>query len=78
MTTAGIYNYHPTVGHFKDFPIQTASQQKPFYFGGSQVPVNLQTKYHEEDRSKGQGLSKHKVFYPHTRGVNQTYIKKYQ
>jgi hypothetical protein len=42
-TTAGIYNYHPKV----DNPNQTFNQMKsdtfqpPFYFGGSQVPVNL-------------------------------------
>jgi hypothetical protein len=38
---SGYYNYHPTIDEPGSFPVQTASQQKPFYFGGSQVPVNL-------------------------------------
>lgn len=38
---SGIYNYHPTIGNPEEFTVQTKSQQKPFYFGGSQVPINL-------------------------------------
>lgn len=38
---SGFYNYHPTISEPGKFTIQTASQQPPFYFGGSQVPVNL-------------------------------------
>ena len=43
MSTAGIYNYHPKVEHpNKVFPQMTSDGfQKPFFFGGSQVPVNL-------------------------------------
>lgn len=38
---SGYYNYHPTISHPGSFQVQTASQQKPFYFGGSQVPINI-------------------------------------
>jgi hypothetical protein len=44
MSTSGIYNYHPKVAHPNAvFPVQMASdtEQPPFFFGGSQVPVNL-------------------------------------
>jgi len=43
MSTAGIYNYHPKVEHpNKVFPQMTSDGfQPPFFFGGSQVPVNL-------------------------------------
>lgn len=43
MSTAGIYNYHPKVAHpNKVFEQMTSGGfQKPFFFGGSQVPVNL-------------------------------------
>lgn len=41
---SGYYNYHPTIDKPESFQVQTASQQKPFYFGGSQVPVNLNLK----------------------------------
>ena len=43
MSTAGIYNYRPKVEHpNKVFPQMTSdSFQKPFFFGGSQVPINL-------------------------------------
>jgi len=43
MSTSGIYNYHPKVAHPHMVFYQMASdtQQPTFYFGGSQVPVNL-------------------------------------
>ena len=43
MSTAGIYNYHPKVAHpNKVFEQMTSDTfQTPFYFGASQVPVNL-------------------------------------
>ena len=43
MSTAGIYNYHPKVEHPNKVFSQMTSDgfQPPFYFGGSQVPVNL-------------------------------------
>lgn len=43
MSTAGIYNYRPKVAHPNEIFIQMTSDglQKPFYFGGSQVPINL-------------------------------------
>lgn len=43
MSTAGIYNYRPKVEHPNEVFLQMESDgfQKPFFFGGSQVPVNL-------------------------------------
>jgi hypothetical protein len=43
MSTAGIYNYHPKVEHpDKIFPqMKSTTEQPPFFFGGSQVPINL-------------------------------------
>lgn len=38
---SGFYNVHPTIGEFPaKFPGMD-SQQPPFFFGGSQVPLNL-------------------------------------
>ena len=50
---SGIYNYHPTIAEPEKFTIQTASQQKPFFFGGSQVPINLDLSHHD---MQGQGI----------------------
>jgi hypothetical protein len=33
--------YFPSIVDPKDFKVQTASQQVPFYFGGSNVPSAL-------------------------------------
>ena len=33
--------YFPTIVDPKAFQVQTASQQKPFYFGASNVPLAL-------------------------------------
>jgi len=43
MTTAGIYGYHPKVEHATTiFPQMTSGGfQTPFFFGGSQVPLEL-------------------------------------
>ena len=43
MSTSGIYNYHPKVAHPNSvLPQMTSDEfQPPFYFGGSQVPINL-------------------------------------
>ena len=43
MSSAGIYNYHPKVAHPNKIFGQMESDcyQPPWYFGGSQVPVNL-------------------------------------
>lgn len=43
MTTAGIYNYHVKVEHPRSILPQMTSNavQPPFFFGGSQTPVNL-------------------------------------
>lgn len=43
MSTAGIYNYRPKVDNPTKIFHQMDSDtlQPPFYFGGSQVPINL-------------------------------------
>jgi hypothetical protein len=43
MSTAGIYNYHPKVVHPNKVFGQMDSDwvQPSWYFGGSQIPVNL-------------------------------------
>ena len=43
MSTAGTYNYHPKVANpNKQFIQMTSGEyQAPFFFGGSQVPINL-------------------------------------
>ena len=43
MSTAGIYNYHPKVEHPNAILHQMDSDttRPPFFFGGSQVPINL-------------------------------------
>jgi len=46
MSTSGIYNYHPKVEHPNSVLYQMDSNQPPFYFGGSQVPVNLHLDTH--------------------------------
>lgn len=66
---SGYYNYHPTIEEPDVFLVQTASQQKPFYFGGSQVPVNLNLSK-TNLQVKGEGLGrKHLLktrYYPRT------------
>lgn len=48
MSTSGIYNYWPKVNNPNAEYRQMTSGgfQTPFYFGGSQVPVNLHTDEH--------------------------------
>lgn len=43
MSTSGTYNYHPKVANENKVYSQMLSEgyQKPFFFGGSQVPINL-------------------------------------
>lgn len=43
MSTAGIYNYRPKVDnpHKIFYQMESGEFQPPFYFGGSQVPINL-------------------------------------
>jgi hypothetical protein len=43
MSTAGIYNYNPKVTHPDAVLPQmaSASHQPPFFFGGSQIPINI-------------------------------------
>jgi hypothetical protein len=64
---AGIYNYHPNIAHPGAFiHNQMASQQAPFFMGGSQVPVNLGLKeqYEQPRGMEGQGFKKttHSLF----------------
>lgn len=60
MSTSGIYNYHPKVEHPNKIFRQMESNefQKPFFFGGSQVPINL-------DIHTGSGI--HTPYRSHTR-----------
>ncbi len=53
---SGYYNYHPTIEKPGTFKVQTASQQAPFYFGGSQVPLSLGLDNH----IYGEGIGKKK------------------
>lgn len=43
MSTSGTYNYNPKVTHPREEFIQMTSGgfQVPFFFGGSQIPINL-------------------------------------
>ena len=47
MSTSGIYNYRPKVDNPNKIFLQMESgaSQTPFFFGGSQVPINLGTMY---------------------------------
>lgn len=40
MSVSGIYNYHVKINNPGEVFHQMDSQQAPFYFGGSQVPIN--------------------------------------
>jgi|LakMenEpi03Aug12_release.lakeMendotaPanAssembly.Ray.scaffolds.fasta_scaffold256878_2 hypothetical protein len=78
MSTAGIYNYQPKVASpNKVFhQMESGEYQKPFYFGGSQVPISLgistgsgihtpyvsHTKHmrHMNAQSRGCGVTVHK------------------
>ena len=76
MSTAGIYNYNPKVTQPNTiFPqMASASLQPSFFFGGSQVPVNLGY----GDHMNGEGFHAHSLeqmkyqpingrgIYPHT------------
>jgi len=43
MTTAGIYSYQPKVDNPNKifYQMESGGFQPPFFFGGSQVPINL-------------------------------------
>jgi hypothetical protein len=78
MSTAGIYNYHPKVEHPNSDLYQMESQQPSFYFGGSQIPINLHLDSH------GSGFrTPHKFSYNKmkelgdNRKFNKTTIDKY-
>ena len=64
---AGIYNYHPNIAHQGAFlHNQMASHQTPYYFGGSQVPLELQLDEQVEQPKgmQGEGFKKttHSLF----------------
>ena len=46
MSTSGTYAYYPKVEHPNSDLYQMNSQQPSFYFGGSQVPINLHLESH--------------------------------
>jgi len=73
---SGIYNYHPTIGHPNEFRIQTASQQPPHYFGGSQVLINLDPEGLAKQGIIGEGIKTgvNKNIYRH-KGI--TSIRRY-
>lgn len=53
---AGIYNYHPNIAHPGAFlHNQMASHQMPYFFGGSQVPLELQLEEQVEQPKEMQG-----------------------
>ncbi len=59
MSTAGIYNVHVNVLNQGDYlKNQMNSQQKPFFFGGSQVPINLNMKELQSENILGTGIKK--------------------
>lgn len=78
MSTAGTYGYFPKIQHQDAILPQMASNtlQPPFYFGGSQVPVNLvlphgsgfQTKYNPS-------LTKMQTLGCQGRGLENTYSR---
>lgn len=75
---SGVYNnwfkvQHPDISN-NITPMESGGFQKPFFFGGSQVPVNLGI---EENHISGSGLYKKNDFKPEIRGkLNQKTIHK--
>ena len=72
---SGVYNYWLKV-NYPDLPndivqMESGGFQKPFYFGGSQVPVNLKMKddgiispYHVVSHmKKGQGIERQTTYH---------------
>ena len=64
---AGTYNYHPNIAHQGAFiHNQMSSSQPSFFFGGSQVPINLNLKeqYSQPRGMNGEGFktSTHHLF----------------
>jgi hypothetical protein len=78
MSSSGFYNYHPKVEHPNSQLYQMDSIQPSFFFGGSQVPINLHLDSH------GSGFrTAHKFTYDQikdlgdNRKFNKTTINKY-
>ena len=64
---SGIYNYHPNIANPGAFlHNQMASQQAPYFFGGSQVPIGLELDEQVEQSKgmQGEGFKKttHSLF----------------
>jgi len=62
MSTAGIYNYWPAIMHKPGYfnENQMKSFQKPFYFGGSQVPIGIDPNIGFHREMTGEGISQYK------------------
>lgn len=78
MSTSGIYNYHPKVEHPHSELYQMNSQQAPFFFGGSQVPINLHLDTHGSGFRTAHKSSVHKMKeLGDNRKFNKTTVEKY-
>ena len=79
MSTAGTYGYHPKVEHPNAIFAQMKSNtlQPDFFFGGSQVPINLGLPAHGNGlRSEYKPeLSKMKSLSTQGRGLSNTYSR---
>jgi hypothetical protein len=76
MSTAGTYGYFPKIMHQNSIlPQMTSDTMQPsFYFGGSQVPINLNIPHGEGLRSKYKSSTFHmKSLGTQGRGLENTY-----
>ena len=78
MSTAGIYNAWPSIIHGTEHYLhnQMKSHQAPFYFGGSQIPINLhpepqQNQHHHMNGSQG-SMNGHGFSQMSTRNFNSS------
>jgi hypothetical protein len=78
MSTAGTYGFHPKIMNQKSILQQMTSNslQPPFYFGGSQVPINLGFSHGEGLRSIYKpSLHSMKSLGTQGRGLENTYSR---
>ena len=76
MSTAGTYGYFPKIMHQNSIlPQMTSNElQPPFYFGGSQVPINLSLPHGSGFHSKYVSSTEHmKSLGTQGRGLENTY-----
>lgn len=61
MSVSGIYNYHIKLDHLNEQLPQMSSEmyRPPFYFGGSQVPINLGFEHYPSIKSSYLSSSDH-------------------